>query len=196
MISARTRFFPPAAKVASCAVHGQYLDPLSVVERVVLVGNRRGAGLYGFSGNAHLGSGLLALVFALPLMLLRETLRRFAFGHCISWRRLRSTRRARPCNSPDYSRWRTWRWSLFGIFAVMAAGCAVASLGWIVSHWQSRPLAAHRALADWQHTWAIVLVAGQLHVDEHDSVHHAVDHRLCRGAAAAGLFGSRRRWSA
>jgi O-antigen/teichoic acid export membrane protein len=159
---------------------------------ICLLGILAALGYSTFAGDAHLTSGLQALTFALPLLLLRECLRRFAFARlrlptAVAIDATSSTVQIAGLGLLAYFHQLT----LFGIFAVMAAGCAVASLGWIASNWQSRPPRPTRALEDLRHTWPIArwsLASFMLTNTIPFIMPWIVD--SAAGAAAAGLFGA------
>lgn len=142
--------------------------------------------------NAPLSMGLSALLFALPLLLLRESIRRFAFArlHLATAVIVDATSSAVQLGGL----FAMWYWdglSLLGIFAVMAAGCAIASTSWILRNWKKPVLVRDRFASDWRETWAIArwsLASFMLTNMIPFIMPWIVDYAA--GAAAAGLFGA------
>ncbi len=144
------------------------------------------------NGNAHLTTGLSALLFALPLLLLRESIRRFAFARL----RLATAVVVDATSSTVqlgglFALWYCDRLTLVGIFAVMAAGCTIASSSWILRNWKKPALVRERLGSDWGETWAIArwsLASFMLTNTIPFIMPWIID--IAAGAAAAGLFGA------
>ncbi|HVU88293.1 MAG TPA: hypothetical protein VHD36_13315 [Pirellulales bacterium] len=108
------------------------------------------------TGGATITPGLQVLTFTLPVLLLRESIRRFAFA------RLRLTVAIMLDATVAFvqlagllSLWYLGDISLFAIFGTMTIACAVAIFGWLSVNRPRKILVSRRALVDWRHNWSI-----------------------------------------
>ncbi len=109
-----------------------------------------------FSGGAGVVVGLETLIVVLPLLLLRECIRRFAFA------------RLRPATAlmidaavsafqlgSLLTLWYMDRLTLVAIFVTMALSCALPSFAWLFMNRSSTIFVRQRILPDWLAKWSI-----------------------------------------
>jgi O-antigen/teichoic acid export membrane protein len=107
------------------------------------------------AGEANVLPALWTLVIAGPLLMLRDNIRRFSFAnlHVTSAIVLDSVLCLLQFGGLAALAYLDWL-TLWSIYAVMGASCALACLAWLIL---DRPRAAfvrNRVIADWRHNWS------------------------------------------
>ncbi len=106
------------------------------------------------SGDGSFRAGLTTLIFAAPLLLLREGIRRLSFA------RLQLATAIVLDVSVSVLQigglvilWYFERVTVAGVFGVMGAACAIASLGWLALSTESIRVLPDKVLSDGRHNW-------------------------------------------
>jgi O-antigen/teichoic acid export membrane protein len=137
-------------------------------------------------------AGSWALVGVLPLLLLREAIRRFAFA------RLEMATAVTLDSAVSMLQlmgllliWYVGRMSLFNIFAVMGVACGLSCAGWFILQPPSMRLVRRRVLSDWRENWSFARWA-LLSYAIVDTIPFAMPWfvYLAGGSAASGTFGA------
>jgi len=132
----------------SAWVHYLFLASLYVVLLAI------GATVTQLLGGASFLPGLKILLFVLPLLLLREAIRRFAFARLkLNVAIAVDVTVSAVQLSGLLLLVSMGRMSILGIFGVMGAACAVASVGWWIFRPQAARIVPGRIWSDWTHSW-------------------------------------------
>jgi len=98
--------------------------------------------------------GLTLLLCVLPLLLLREAIRRFAFARLQLYAAIAVDTTVSVVQLAGLLLLaRLDQMSIVTIFSVMAGACALASLGWLIFHPKSSRIVPSRTWSDWNHSW-------------------------------------------